>query len=104
MSEDAPTTTDDLRALEQALLEIGDVKDVIRIEAFEVAPDTMLVAAKLSVAQELTMPRVSIVVALAERRVRSAVPNAKHVYITPDVHVDQTNVPSTSAIVTLSYD
>lgn len=94
----------ELKPLEKSLLEIADVTRVIRLEKFEVDTGAVLVATKLSLLPELTMQQVSIVVALAERRIRSLVPEAKHVYVTPDVYIDQKDVPSTSTIVTLSYD
>lgn len=96
--------TGDLNRLEEALLEINDIHHVIRIEKFQVADGSVLVAAKVSLDAELAMQQVSIVVALAERRIRRIVPDAKHIYITPDVYLDQQDAPSTSAIVTLSYD
>jgi divalent metal cation (Fe/Co/Zn/Cd) transporter len=92
------------KVVTDALLEITDVERVIRVEIFTVDNDELLVAAKVSLDPELAMQQVSVVVALAERRVIRELPNATHVYITPDVHIDQQEAPSTSAIVTLSYD
>ncbi|MGO1434594.1 MAG: hypothetical protein ACTJFR_07565 [Canibacter sp.] len=96
--------TGGLDRLEKALLEINDIHHVIRIEQFQVSDGSVLVAAKVSLDAELAMQQVSIVVALAERRIRRVVPKAEHIYITPDVYIDQHDAPSTSAIVTLSYD
>lgn len=97
-------TTDSVEAVTDALREITDVHHVIRVEMFHTTTGGVLVAAKLSLDAELAMQQVSIVVALAERRIRRVVPSAEHIYITPDVYLDQQDVPSTSAIVTLSYD
>ena len=102
--ENIEPVTGDLSSLEETLLEINDIHHVIRIEKFKSSDGSLLVAAKVSLDAELVMQQVSIVVALAERRIRRLLPNAEHIYITPDVYLDQQDAPSTSAIVTLSYD
>lgn len=90
--------------LETALLEIADIDKVVRLEVFELADGTILVGAKVSLPADLTMRQVSVAVTLAERRIQRVLPQAKHVFITPDVFYDDSDVTSTSTIVTLSYD
>ena len=54
---------------------------------------------------ELTMKEVSVILAQAKRRVQKAVPEAKIVYIEPDVWIDpDVTPPTTSAIVMLGLD
>lgn len=90
--------------IEAALLEGASVKRVIDLKIAN-AGDDLVVGAKIDLAVELTMREVSVVLHKAKRRVRAAVPDAKIIYIEPDVWVDPNAVqPTTSAIVTLSYD
>ncbi|MDO4241164.1 MAG: hypothetical protein Q4C71_01355 [Microbacteriaceae bacterium] len=86
------------------LLELDQVNRVVRVSVGADENGARLVGAKVSLPVELTMQQVSIVVALAERRVQRVVPDVEHIFITPDVFYDAQNAPSTSTIVTLSYD
>lgn len=105
MFNKSPEPTEaDIARLEEALLEVRDVERVIRLEVFDIRGGGRIVAAKVSLDEDLTMKQVSIVVAIAERRVQQNMPEASSVYIVPDVWVDPDAVPSTSSIVTLSYD
>lgn len=103
-AEEVSVTVEDVAAVEAALNELKQIDRVIRVSAYRVDADTVLVGAKISLPVDFTMRDVSIVVALAERRVRRALPDAQHVFITPDVYCDPNAAPSTSSIVTLSYD
>lgn len=91
-------------AISDTLLEIPEIEQIIRAEVFSLSDGSVLVAVKISLSLDLTMREVSIVVALAERRLSRLFQGETRVYVTPDVHIDEKNVPSTSAIVTLSYD
>ena len=106
MSESDPVeaTSEQASQLEKALAEIAGVQRVIRVEHFVTGDGADVVLAKVSLPGDLQMHQVSIIVTLAERKIRRVLPDAKHISITPDVYLDESDVPSTSAIVTLSYD
>lgn len=90
--------------IEAALLEGASVRRVIDLKVVGDGAD-MIVGAKIDIAAELTMKEVSVILLQAKRRVRALVPEAKAVFIEPDVWVDPDAVhPTTSAVVTLSYD
>lgn len=90
--------------LTAVLLEGASIKRVIDLKVFGTAAD-LVVGAKVDLSPEHTMKEVSVILHQAKRRVRSVVPDAKAVFIEPDVWIDP-NIehPTTSAVVTLSYD
>ncbi len=100
----ANENTSAVQKIERALLENADIERVARVTVITVDADTLAVAAKISLAPELSMRQVSAIVAISERRIAALEPRAKHIFITPDVYIDPHDTASTSAIVTLSYD
>ncbi len=100
MSDSAET----IAKIEDSLLEGASIRRVISLRVAR-AGDDLVVGAKVDVSAELTMREVSVVLHQARRRVQKAAPEAKLIYIEPDVWVDpNVEQPTTSAIVTLSYD
>ncbi|PRI10991.1 hypothetical protein [Leucobacter massiliensis] len=98
------TDTEHREDIERALLDSAQISRVICLELGECA-EGLLVAAKVDLDPELTMREVSYVLHQAKRRVLDALPAASAIYLEPDVYVDpNAATPSTSAIVTLSYD
>lgn len=93
-----------LKKIEAELLDIADIDRVVRVTLFTVDSDTLLVHTKISLPAELPMRQVSVAIALAERRIERLVPQAKHIFVTPDVYFDDQLTASTSTIVTLSYN
>lgn len=93
-----------IEQLTAVLLEGASIKRVIDLKVLGTGAD-LVVGAKVDLSPEHTMKEVSVILHQAKRRVRSVVPDAKAVFIEPDVWVDP-NVehPTTSAVVTLSYD
>lgn len=93
----------DLAKIEAALLESKDVKRVIHLTAAYTTPGNLLVGAKIDVAPSATLHEVFVIINLAERRVRAAMPAVLDIYIEPDIYLDpDIEPPPTSAIVTLS--
>lgn len=87
-----------------SLLDSASIRRVIKLDVAYAGSD-LVVGAKVDLDAELTMREVSVVLHQAKRRVQNAVPDAKLLYIEPDVWVDpDAEQPTTSAIVTLSYD
>ena len=90
--------------IEASLLEGASIRRVIDLKVAN-AGDDLVVGAKVDLDADLTMREVSVILHQAKRRVREAVPEAKLIYIEPDVWIDpNAEQPTTSAIVTLSYD
>lgn len=74
-----------VEAIEQALASSDDVQRVIHLRTQHVGPDEILVAAKVAFPADLTMGRLAVAIDEAERRVRSAVPAARWIFLEPDV-------------------
>lgn len=96
---------EDVAKIQAALLDSKDVGRVIHMKTLYLSPDEFMVGAKIDINASATMHEVSVIVNLAERRVRLAVPAAKVIYLEPDIYLDpNADTPSTSSIVMLSSD
>ncbi|GAA2190337.1 MULTISPECIES: cation diffusion facilitator family transporter [Leucobacter] len=96
---------DDVAKIEAALLKSQDIIRIIHMKTLYLGPDEFMVGAKVDIAPTKTMNEVSVIINLAERRVREAVPAARVIYIEPDVYLDPDAATlSTSSIVMLSSD
>ncbi len=95
----------DVAKIESALLKSQEIDRIIHMKTLYVGPDEFMIGAKISLSAERTMNEVSMIINLAERRIREAVPAARIIYLEPDVYLDP-NVaqPTTSSIVMLSSD
>jgi cation diffusion facilitator family transporter len=69
----------------EALTAGPEVDRVIHMRTLHLAPDELLVAAKIAVAHDDTAAEVARGIDAAERRVRAAVPIAKIIYLEPDL-------------------
>lgn len=97
-------STEDVAKIEASLLEGASIRRVIDLKVAH-AGDDLVVGAKVDVEADLSMKEVSVILHQAKRRVRAAVPEARIIYIEPDVWVDpETEAPTTSAIVVLGLD
>jgi divalent metal cation (Fe/Co/Zn/Cd) transporter len=68
-------------------LEAGpELARVIHMRTVHISPDSILVAAKVEVRDADTTAQVAAAIDTAERRVRSAVPIAKVIYLEPDIY------------------
>jgi cation diffusion facilitator family transporter len=68
-----------------AALEAGDVQRVIHIKTQYMGPEELLVAAKVALAPGLPLEAVARAIDEAEERVRAAVPDARMIYLEPDL-------------------
>jgi cation diffusion facilitator family transporter len=73
------------RALEGA----RDVKRVIHLRTVHLGPDELLVAAKLELSMTLSVPELCSRIDDAEAAVRAVVPEAKLLFLEPDVYRDE---------------
>jgi cation diffusion facilitator family transporter len=63
----------------------ADVTGVLDLRTLHLGPDELLVAAKISVAPDLTVVGVADAINGAEARLRAAVPQARRIYLEPDI-------------------
>lgn len=75
-----------------AELECGKVERVIHIRTQYLGPDELLVAAKIALSSHLTTMQIAQAIDDAELRVRSRVPEARLIYLEPDL--DRSKVPN----------
>lgn len=96
--------SENVATIEAALLEGASIRKVIDLQVANAGGD-LVVGAKVDLDAELTMKEVSTILAQAKRRVQTALPEAKIIYIEPDVWLDPDAVPpTTSSIVMLGLD
>ncbi len=91
IGEGAPPA--ELRTITGALVS-GDVQRVLHIRTQYVGPDELLVAAKIAVAASLPSADVARAIDEAESRVRDAVPQARMIYLEPDLDRTPTESPA----------
>jgi cation diffusion facilitator family transporter len=75
-------------AIRAALLAEPLVESVIHLRTLHTGPDEVLVAAKIAVDHDDTAAAVAAAIDGAERRIREAVPEARWIYLEPDLHRD----------------
>jgi len=103
----------------EALTAGPEVESVIHMRTLHLAPDELLIAAKIAVAHDDTAAEVARGIDAAERRVRAAVTMARVIYLEPDLargttilgsttdtpaETTTTNAPVTDAVVTEEHD
>jgi cation diffusion facilitator family transporter len=74
------------QAIVQALEAGPEVEQVIHLRTVHIDPESLLVAAKIAVPPSSTAERIAAGINAAERRVRAAVPEAKVIYLEPDIY------------------
>jgi cation diffusion facilitator family transporter len=77
----APTVLSDI----VSALEAGDVQRVIHIKTQYLGPEELLVAAKIALAPGLPLESVAAAIDAAEASVRERVPDARIIYLEPDL-------------------
>lgn len=95
---------DDIVAINRAFASIRGIDRVIHMKTLYLAPEQLMIGAKISVAPDRKVREVAVIINEAERAIRKAVPHAEIIYLEPDVWRDPKAVPLTEEIVTLSYD
>jgi cation diffusion facilitator family transporter len=82
----------DETAITAAIVGADSVRELIDLRTEHIGPETILVAAKVQFADELTMRQLADVVDDIEARVRSVVPAAARIFVEPDVVRPMTSV------------
>lgn len=72
-------------AIKEALVDGTHVTRVIHLKTLHLGPEELLVAAKIAVAPHLTLPEVAAAIDAAEVRVRAVEPQARQMYLEPDL-------------------
>lgn len=76
----------DTALIEQAILAGDEAGQIIHMKTLYLGPDELMVAAKLAFAPEQKVGSVAAAIDTIEARIREAVPEARVIYIEPDVH------------------
>jgi cation diffusion facilitator family transporter len=79
-------SSDVQRRIVAALEEGPEIAQVIHMRTVHMGPDSVLVAAKVAVRESDSAAQISAGIDTAERRVRTAVPIAKTIYLEPDIY------------------
>jgi cation diffusion facilitator family transporter len=80
-------TPETVEKITSALGSAPHVTSVIHLRTLHLGPEELLVAAKIGLDVELTVPGVASAINEAERRIRAAVPGAMRIYLEPDLLV-----------------
>ncbi len=75
----------DVTAIERAVTGTPEVRGLLHLQTQHLGPDELLVAAKIELADDLTVPQVAAAIDAAEGRVREVVPEATVMYLEPDL-------------------
>ena len=80
----------DMQRMIIAALEDGpELVRVIHLRTVHISPDSVLVAAKVAIAESEAAKQITVGIDAAERRVRAAVPIATTIYLEPDIYRPQ---------------
>jgi cation diffusion facilitator family transporter len=81
----------DYLKIKAAILEVHEIQSVIYLKTQYLAPDDLLVAAKIAIDPQATGDQIAKIIDAAELQVRAAIPVAKNIYLEPDVLRDSKN-------------
>jgi cation diffusion facilitator family transporter len=84
-----------ISSIRQAMESTDRVRKVIHLRTQHLGPDELLVAAKLSFDRTLDFPALAEAINECEHRVRQAAPDARLIYIEPDMERDAGGAPVT---------
>ncbi|MDQ1681103.1 MAG: hypothetical protein QOI42_1962 [Frankiaceae bacterium] len=73
------------QALDEAILATPEIRSIIHMRTLQMGPDDILVAAKVEMASSIDYPDMAAAIDAAECRMRAAVPDARVIYLEPDV-------------------
>jgi cation diffusion facilitator family transporter len=81
---------DNIRKIERALLDGGEIDRIIHMRTLHLGPDELLVGAKVAVHPRERAADLTREIDRAEDRIRQAVPIARVIYLEPDIDRDPT--------------
>jgi divalent metal cation (Fe/Co/Zn/Cd) transporter len=98
-------TESDVELIESAILQGKEAQGIIHMKTLYLGPDELMVGAKLAFSPSSKLATVASAVDAIEARIRKAVPQARVIYIEPDVRRTGRGVPTTTdAIVVKGLD
>ncbi|KQO11538.1 cation diffusion facilitator family transporter [Agreia sp. Leaf244] len=80
-------TDEDLAAIENAITSSPEVEHLVHLKTMYLGPDEMLVGAKITLPDVMTLTDIALAINAVEARIREAVPIARVIYLEPDVYV-----------------
>ena len=83
LGESAHEDTSD--RIEAALLAGGGIREILNMRTLHIGPDELLVALKIGVTDAESAADVARAINAAEERIREAVPEARYIFIEPDI-------------------
>lgn len=96
-------TAADVARIRAAFENNDRVESIIHMKTLYLGPDELLVAAKVAVARSARAPEIATMIDSVEAAVRAAVPQARVIYIEPDIYASA-GQPTTDSIVIKSTD
>jgi cation diffusion facilitator family transporter len=78
-------TPEDLAKIEAAVVDGDEIERIIHMKTLHIGPEELLVAVKVGVPDGATAADVADAIDAAERRIRTAVPIARMIYVEPDI-------------------
>src|SRR4051812_47052433 len=79
----------EVEAIREALAGAEGVNSVIHMRTLHLAPEELLVAAKIEATRDADLARMASIVDGAEERIREAVPTAKYIFLEPDLRREE---------------
>jgi cation diffusion facilitator family transporter len=80
---------DNRELIESALRDSDGIGEILNVRTLHVGPDELLVAVKIAVTDAQSAAAVARAINVAEERIRTAVPEARYIFIEPDIkHAD----------------
>jgi cation diffusion facilitator family transporter len=76
---------DRVALIEEALRDDDDIGEILNLRTLHVGPEELLVAVKVAVGDAQSAAAVARAINAAEARIRAAVPEARYVFIEPDI-------------------
>ena len=80
-------TDEDLAKIENAITSSPEVEHLVHLKTMYLGPDEMLVGAKITLPDVMTLTDIALAINAVEARIREAVPIARVIYLEPDVYV-----------------
>jgi cation diffusion facilitator family transporter len=74
--------------IREAVASVPGIEQIIHLKTLHIAPEEVLVAAKIAVSPGVTAAEVAATIDEAERALRAAEPMATQVFLEPDIHRD----------------
>ena len=91
-------TPEDQRRIVAEIEGAPHVRRLIHMRTLHLGPDELLVAAKIEVERDLTVPEVAAAINECEARIRAAVPTARAIYLEPDLLTGTAPPPAAEAV------